>query len=155
AVSPIETEWAKGSIAAVSSDLESFGMTIVEAMHCGVPVVATDCPHGPGEIISHGADGLLVPLSGGAEACADALLELIDDRELRRRLGAAAREKAAAYAPEAIALCYERLFETLRERRSTGDANRRKGSFAGRLSGSLRAVFQRPAVSGAIPQQRV
>jgi glycosyltransferase involved in cell wall biosynthesis len=48
---PIEPEWAKGSIAAVTSSLESFGMTIVEAMRCGLPVVATDCPHGPGEII--------------------------------------------------------------------------------------------------------
>ncbi len=40
----METEWAKASVAAVSSDWESFGMTILEAMHAGVPVVATDCP---------------------------------------------------------------------------------------------------------------
>lgn len=59
--SPIETEWAKGSIAAVSSDAESFGMTLVEAMHCGVPVVSTDCRYGPGEIIANGKDGLLSP----------------------------------------------------------------------------------------------
>ena len=59
---PLEPEWAKGSIAAVSSSLESFGMTIVEAMRCGLPVVATDCPHGPGEIIDDGVDGRLVPV---------------------------------------------------------------------------------------------
>ncbi|MFE2829423.1 glycosyltransferase, partial [Streptomyces sp. NPDC059271] len=35
---------AKGAIAAVSSDMESFGMTIVEAMHCGVPVIAPTAP---------------------------------------------------------------------------------------------------------------
>jgi hypothetical protein len=45
AATPIEAEWVKGSIAAVTSAHESFGMTIVEAMRCGLPVVSTDCPH--------------------------------------------------------------------------------------------------------------
>ncbi|MFK4273884.1 glycosyltransferase, partial [Streptomyces milbemycinicus] len=54
---PLDPEWAKGSIAAVTSSMESFGMTIVEAMRCGLPVVATDCPHGPAEIIDNGVDG--------------------------------------------------------------------------------------------------
>lgn len=133
-VSPIETEWSKGAIAAVSSDSESFGMTIVEAMHCGVPVVATDCPHGPGEIITHGKDGLLVPLDGGPDAYSQALLRLINDSELRRRMGTAAQAKAATYAPAVIAARYEELFERLqRERRS-------RSSLATRLRTSLRAL---------------
>jgi glycosyltransferase involved in cell wall biosynthesis len=82
---PIEPEWAKGSIAAVTSSLESFGMTIVEAMRCGLPVVSTDCPHGPGEIIDNGVDGRLVPV-GNVEAIADGLLELINNDELRQRM---------------------------------------------------------------------
>ncbi|KNE84273.1 MULTISPECIES: glycosyltransferase family 4 protein [Streptomyces] len=133
AVSPIETEWAKGAIAAVSSDMESFGMTIVEAMHCGVPVIATDCPHGPAEIITHGADGLLVPLAadGTADGAAPdgtpdtaglpadvqryaaALRLLMSDDRLRRRLGDAAVEKAATFAPRAVARRYEDLFRML------------------------------------------
>ncbi|QKW06178.1 glycosyltransferase family 4 protein [Streptomyces sp. NA04227] len=117
AVSPIETEWAKGALAAVSSDQESFGMTIVEAMHCGVPVVATDCPHGPAEMISHEEDGLLVPLTGDARqdvtAYAAALRDLMSDAALRRRLGDAAREKAAVFAPEAAAARYEEIFRSL------------------------------------------
>ncbi|WP_406274259.1 glycosyltransferase family 4 protein [Actinacidiphila glaucinigra] len=133
-VSPIETEWSKGAIAAVSSDSESFGMTIVEAMHCGVPVVATDCPHGPGEIITHGQDGLLVPLDGGPDAYSQALLRLIADSDLRRRMGTAAQAKAATYAPAVIAARYEELFERLqRERRS-------RSSLATRLRTSLRAL---------------
>ncbi|MFD0415427.1 glycosyltransferase [Streptomyces sp. NPDC127108] len=111
---PIETEWAKGAVAAVSSDMESFGMTIVEAMHCGVPVVATDCPHGPAEIISDGEDGLLVPLSGGVDAYADALKSLMKDADLRARLGAAARAKASTYVPSVIARRYLDLIESLR-----------------------------------------
>ncbi|WP_340558150.1 glycosyltransferase family 4 protein [Streptomyces sp. GSL17-111] len=114
AVTPIETEWAKGAIAAVSSDAESFGMTIVEAMRCGVPVVSTDCPFGPREIITHGRDGLLVPPAGGEDAFAGALLRLIDDADERRALGAAARVTARAYDPDRIAERYVRLLTELR-----------------------------------------
>lgn len=110
--SPIETEWAKGSIAAVTSREESFGMTIVEAMNCGVPVVATDCPHGPGEIISDGKDGLLVPV-GDSDGIAKGLLKLIEDDELRRSMGAAAKVSSQRYAPEAIADAYENLIRSL------------------------------------------
>ncbi|MFE3447939.1 glycosyltransferase family 4 protein [Nonomuraea sp. NPDC059194] len=107
--SPIDTEWAKGSIAAVSSKLESFGMTIVEAMRCGVPVVSVDCPFGPREIIEHGVDGLLVR-EATASALADGLLRLIDDEALRRAMGVAALASAARFDPAEIALRYERLF---------------------------------------------
>ncbi|WP_217182029.1 glycosyltransferase family 4 protein [Streptomyces sp. AC495_CC817] len=120
AVSPIETEWAKGAVAAVSSDMESFGMTIVEAMHCGVPVVATDCPHGPGEIITHGRDGLLVPLDGDVDAYADAVNRVVTDEALRERLGKEALIKAETYAPAVIAQRYETLFAELTSSRRRG-----------------------------------
>ncbi|EPH42615.1 glycosyltransferase family 4 protein [Streptomyces aurantiacus] len=124
--SPIETEWAKGAIAAVTSDRESFGMTIVEAMHCGVPVIATDCPHGPAEIIEHEADGILVPLASGTHGYAAALDRLMADARLRDRIGSAGRERARAYAPAAIARRYETLFHELsapRHRRSARAAS--------------------------------
>ncbi|NGO72324.1 glycosyltransferase family 4 protein [Streptomyces boncukensis] len=118
--SPLETEWAKGSIAAVTSDAESFGMTLVEAMHCGVPVISTDAPYGPGEIIADGRDGLLTPLGDeqrAVRALADAMLRLIEDPGLRRRMAEAARHKAARYAPDRIAAEYEALIEGVREER--------------------------------------
>ncbi|MDT0307570.1 glycosyltransferase family 4 protein [Streptomyces sp. DSM 44917] len=114
AVSPIDTEWAKAAIAAVSSYWESFGLTIVEAMACGVPVVATDCPHGPREIIAEGEDGLLVPMEGGSDAIAEALRRLMADDALRARMAERALAKAAAYEPDVIARRYEELFESLR-----------------------------------------
>ncbi|MGW0846439.1 glycosyltransferase family 4 protein [Streptomyces sp. NPDC002787] len=139
AVSPIETEWAKGAVAAVSSDMESFGMTIVEAMHCGVPVVATDCPHGPGEIITHGEDGLLVPLDGDVDAYADALKRIVTDGDLRERLGKGALTKAETYAPSVIAGRYEALFEEL----STSRRRRRDGGVARLRQLAARAVRPR------------
>ncbi|MFF6781587.1 glycosyltransferase [Streptomyces sp. NPDC012510] len=144
AVSPIETEWAKGAVAAVSSDMESFGMTIVEAMHCGVPVVATDCPHGPGEIITQGEDGLLVPLDGDVDAYADALKRVVVDEALRERLGKGALRKAQTYAPSVIARRYETLFEEL------STSRRRKWEGATRLKQlAARALRPRPAKAAA------
>ena len=113
----METEWAKASIAAVSSDWESFGMTILEAMHAGVPVVATDCPHGPGEIITDGSDGLLVP-PGDADAFAGGLLKLIDSVDQRRQMGEAATVTARRFDPRGIAGEYEQLIGELREART-------------------------------------
>ncbi|QDY76066.1 glycosyltransferase [Streptomyces qinzhouensis] len=111
-VHPLEPEWVKGSIAAVTSTKEAFGMTIVEAMRCGLPVVATDCPNGPREIIEDGVDGRLVPV-GDADAVAAALLELIGDDERRRRAGAAALAASGRFDPAAIAARHEAVFTEL------------------------------------------
>ncbi|MCF6521972.1 glycosyltransferase [Streptomyces sp. JJ36] len=134
-VSPVEPEWAKGAVAVVSSDFESFGMTIVEAMHCGVPVVATDCPHGPGEIITHGENGVLSPLEGGSDALADALLRLIDAPDERRRLATAGRRRAGDYAPDVVARRYEELFAALGAGKQTRHG---PAAFARRLGARLR-----------------
>ncbi|MBI0299824.1 glycosyltransferase family 4 protein [Streptomyces sp. PRKS01-29] len=114
--SPIEAEFAKASLVAVASDAESFGMTIVEAMRCGVPVVSTDCPLGPAEIIRDGVTGRLVP-TGDKHALASALMELMGDAPARRAMGAAALESSRAYDPEPIARRYDQLFEELRASR--------------------------------------
>ncbi|MDX2704801.1 glycosyltransferase family 4 protein [Streptomyces sp. PA03-6a] len=132
-VTPIEPEMAKGSLLAVSSSMESFGMTIVEAMRVGLPVVSTDCPLGPGEIISDGVDGLLVP-PRDVDALAAAMLRLINDDELRRRMGRAALDKGASYDPAEIARSCERLLEELLARR-TGRSGRLRA--AGRHVGGL------------------
>ncbi|MGW1375881.1 glycosyltransferase family 4 protein [Streptomyces sp. NPDC002446] len=133
---PLEPEWAKGSIAAVSSSLESFGMTIVEAMRCGLPVVATDCPHGPGEIIADGVDGKLVPV-GDPQALAGSLLTLINDEAARRQMGRAALASSARFDPGRVAGRYEALFgELLARRRASrlrGGLHRARGAL---LSGA-------------------
>jgi glycosyltransferase involved in cell wall biosynthesis len=109
---PIEPEWAKGSIAAVSADREPFGMTLVEAMRVGLPVVSTDAPHGPGEILTDGVDGLLTPV-GDPDALGDALLRVINDEPLRRSMAAAALVSATRYDPAPIAEQYEQLFDQI------------------------------------------
>ncbi|MFE4253725.1 glycosyltransferase family 4 protein [Streptomyces sp. NPDC056910] len=127
---PIEPEWAKGSIAAVTSSLESFGMTIVEAMRCGLPVVATDCPHGPGEIIDNGVDGRLVEV-GNVEAISGGLLELINNDALRARMASAALKDSERFDPAHIAERYESLFGSLTARRGGGLLHRTRGALLG------------------------
>lgn len=109
---PIDAEWVKGSIAAVTSDVESFGLTIVEAMGCGLPVVATACPHGPPEIITDTSDGLLTP-PGNVDAFASALCQLIENPDNRKKMGMTAQDTAQRYLPSRIAAEYEQLFATL------------------------------------------
>lgn len=117
---PIDAEWVKGSIAAVTSDMESFGLTLVEAMDCGLPVVSTACPYGPPEIIDDGQQGLLTP-TGDADAFAEALCRLIENPDLRQEMATAGRKRATEFSPDSVADQYEDLFTRLlaTRRRST------------------------------------
>ncbi|MFE0171370.1 glycosyltransferase family 4 protein [Streptomyces sp. NPDC059002] len=114
--SPLETEFRQASLVASASDAESFGMTLVEAMRCGLPVVSTDCPLGPAEIIEDGHDGRLVPCGDG-HALAKALVELIEDAPLRHRMGEAALRSARRFDPDPIVRRHEALFAELRATR--------------------------------------
>lgn len=140
-ISPIEPEFAQASILAVASDLESFGMTIVEAMRVGVPVVSTDCPLGPAEIITDGVDGRLVP-PGDAPALATALCELIEDNAARRAMGRAALRTSRRYDPDGIARRYEDLFAELRATRRLRAGIRRHAALRRRLGRFVRSVHR-------------
>ncbi|WP_017626470.1 glycosyltransferase family 4 protein [Nocardiopsis chromatogenes] len=101
--------WPLASLCAVPSRDEPFGMILVEAMRAGVPVVSSDCPHGPAEILRHGEDGLLVE-NEDPDAFARGLDRLMGDDALRARMGAAALRNSARYAPESVARMHEALF---------------------------------------------
>ena len=72
----------------LSSQYEGFGNVIVEALECGVPVVSTDCPSGPAEILENGRYGRLVPVDDVvalATAMSASLAELHDREKLMKR----------------------------------------------------------------------
>nr|WP_260169716.1 glycosyltransferase [Salinibacter ruber] len=89
---------------------EGFGNVIVEAMACGTPVVATDCPYGPGEIITHEQSGLLVP-PADADALSQAMLRVLHDEPLSKTLAENGRERAEDFHVSTIADQYLDLFQ--------------------------------------------
>ncbi|MEV6032652.1 glycosyltransferase [Nonomuraea sp. NPDC052116] len=108
-------EFAKASIVASTSLTEDLGMAVLEAMGCGVPVVAFDGARGPREFVATGYNGVLVPENeGGLELFAAALLALIDDERRRRSLAAGALDTAVRHAAGEVAEQWEKLIGDLR-----------------------------------------
>lgn len=94
--------WMRKSILFVhSAKAEGFGMVIVEAMALGKAVVATDCPVGPGEILSRGQYGRLVPVADAA-ALAKAIDEMVEDQVLRAESQSLAAQRAKDYSVDKI-----------------------------------------------------
>ncbi len=98
---------ARADVFALSSRYEGFGNVLVEAMACGVPVVATASP-GTREIVAVGADGLLVDRHE-PDALAAALQRVLLDASLRERLSQGARANAQRFALPAIAAAYDQV----------------------------------------------
>ncbi|GAA0932708.1 glycosyltransferase [Nonomuraea longicatena] len=106
-------EFAKASIVATTSRTEDLGMTVLEAMGCGVPVVAFDGTRGPSEFVATGYNGVLVP-EGEEGLFAGALLALIDDERRRRSLAAGALESTARHTALDVGEQWEKLIADLR-----------------------------------------
>ena len=100
---------------ALTSLRESFGNVLVEALCLGVPVISTDCPHGPAEILDSGRYGLLVPV-GDAAALAEAVRRLAYDAEMRQRFAAQGPERADAFSLERHCRNVIALFRPLMQR---------------------------------------
>lgn len=111
-VSDPERWLAHASIFVLSSRWEGFGNVIVEAMACGLPVLATDCPSGPADILRHGETGFLVPAEN-VPALASGIDKLLSDHELARRLGCAAKVACGRFSASVIGPRYMELFDKI------------------------------------------
>lgn len=109
----------KGQAFVLSSRYEGFPNALLEAMACGLPVVAFDCPNGPAEAITHDRDGLLVP-AGDVAALASALARVMDSPGERSRLGHDARGIVSRLGPERVLPRWSDMLESVCARRGRG-----------------------------------
>lgn len=108
----IKTTYLDVSLLVCSSRIEGFPLAIIEAMSLGVPAVSFDCPYGPRAIIKHGEDGLLVE-PNDTEKLAEALITLIENKDLRKQMGQKAQVNIQRYAPNKIMQQWKALFESV------------------------------------------
>lgn len=111
-ISDVQKEYLNSSLFVCTSRFEGFGMGIVEAMACGLPVVAFDCLWGPRSIITDGEDGLLVE-NGNIEKMADTILSLINHPQRISEMGKNARKNVQRFNIDTVAKKWKRLFDSL------------------------------------------
>lgn len=108
----ILNEYVHSSLLVMSSNYEGFGMVLVEAMSCGVPVISFDCKCGPKDIIQPGINGLLVP-NGDIQALADAMMKVMEDEAYRKMLSLNARKVVDTYSEQAVMSQWILLFTSI------------------------------------------
>ncbi len=111
-VPDIMEKYIQSSVLLLTSLFEPFGLVLPEAMSCGLPVVAFDCPYGPADIITDGVDGFLVK-NRDINEFADRVCQLIEDKELRVKMGQAAIKSSQRYRADMIMPKWKSLFEQI------------------------------------------
>jgi N-acetyl-alpha-D-glucosaminyl L-malate synthase BshA len=96
------------------SETEAFGLVALEAMACGVPVVATDTGGIP-EVVTDGETGYLAPV-GDVETLADRSIEILRDADLWQRMSTASRHAAEQFGADRIVTCYEDYYKEVLSR---------------------------------------
>lgn len=104
--------YRNSSILVSTSLFEPFGLVLPEAMSCGLPIVAYDCPYGPSMIITNDVNGYLVK-SGDISSFANKLCSLMGDVDLRHRMGKDAIESSKNYESKKIMPLWLSLFEQI------------------------------------------
>ncbi|HPL01579.1 MAG TPA: N-acetyl-alpha-D-glucosaminyl L-malate synthase BshA [bacterium] len=110
--SSIEKLLAISDLFLLPSEKENFSLSALEAMSCGVPVIATQVG-GMAEMIDNGKDGYLFDV-GDIDGMAEAGIKLLDDKDSYKKISAAAQKKAKeGFSPEIIVPQYEKLYESV------------------------------------------
>ena len=114
-VEDVFCEYQRSQFFVLSSDYEGFGLVIVESMACGTPVVSTDCPYGPAEIIEDGVTGLLCQMDVHDLASKMEWMILHDSE--RGEMGAAAHKSAAKYKKDRILCMWTEVYQSISEKK--------------------------------------
>ena len=105
----IHKKMSNASIFILSSICEGFGMVLIEAMSCGLPVISYDCPCGPKDIIRNNLNGILVT-TNDEKMLASHIIELIEDMKTMSKIGHAAIERSHDFSMDKIIAEWMKLF---------------------------------------------
>jgi glycosyltransferase involved in cell wall biosynthesis len=112
--SDVKSEYFDHSLFILSSRHEGFGLTLVEAMSCGVPCIAFDCKSGPNEIIKDREDGFLIA-PDDLDTMSRKIELLIENEELRKQLGHNAKKNAERFSEHRIMEKWTTLFNNIKK----------------------------------------
>ncbi len=108
----VEKLYLNSSMLVMSSRYEGLPMVLLEAQAYGLPIVSFKCKCGPTDVVSEGVDGFLVP-EGDSLSLADRIIELIENHDLRIKMGIAAKNASERYEEGKIMAVWKELFENL------------------------------------------
>ena len=108
----IQDEYLASAMYVVTSRYEGLSMAMLEAISCGLPLVAFACPCGPRDIVDDGVNGYLVE-NGNIQQLADKICYVIEHPEERMVMGQQAKNKSEQYKIENVATVWQELFERL------------------------------------------
>jgi len=112
--SDIIEKYKDSSVFLLTSKYEPFGLVLPEAMSCGLPIVAFDCPYGPRDIISDGVDGFLIS-NRNEEEFLEKVCLLIKNSDLRVQMGQKGYSSSKRYHVENIMPLWNSLFRKIIE----------------------------------------
>lgn len=103
---------AAGTVFVMTSRRESFGNVLIEALTLGLPIIATNCPYGPAEILNQGQYGVLVPVDD-APALAQAIRAMLEDAPTRAHYAVQGPARADEFSLEEHCRQVVQLFQPL------------------------------------------
>ena len=104
--------YAKSDFYVMSSRYESFGLVLIEAMSCGLPIISFDCKYGPQSIIKNGQTGVLVSPNDIKEI-ATSICSMIENNESRQLMAVSARQESKNYTSEIIMPIWHEFYRSV------------------------------------------
>lgn len=112
ATNDVYSKYCESDFYVMSSRFESFGLVLIEAMSCGLPVISFDCKFGPRSIVVDGETGVLVE-NNDVESLAGAICSMIENEEKRERMGTNARVESRKYLAKIIVPRWHEFYKSL------------------------------------------